>query len=138
MDISDKIFLSLVGLMFTTLIILFILLVHAELTRNFQIELENEYKIVSLRNRNNISGSFILGSGYISEKEYYYTFKKVSNNSYKRLKIPTDNTTIIETNKKEPKLVKYQRSAVFGLVDKGEFYKLYVPKGTIIKKFKVK
>jgi hypothetical protein len=64
---------------------------------------EKTFDIISIKIDSNISGSFFLGSGYIDEEEYYFTFIKDGDN-YIRYKTRTDYSMIKEENIK-PKLI---------------------------------
>mgnify|MGYP000630283228 CR=1 FL=1 len=96
--------------------------------------------IISLRNNNEVSGSFILGSGRIDEKEYYYTFIKINNDKYKRKKYPVEKSVIYETSQNSQKVVEKRKTIddplIIGCISE-EKYILRVPKGTIVKEFKV-
>ena len=101
------------------------------------IKVVQSVKIYSLYNNSEIKGKFILGSGSINQEEYYYFFTKKDNAYYKE-KV-SNKTGIIETDK-TPKL---EETTIYPKIWYGQLfeirqYKLYVPKGTIIKEFKVR
>ena len=104
----------------------------------------HEWHISSLGNDKGVSGEFFLGSGTIETTDYYFFFVRTTE-GYLRLKEPVANTYIIETDERRPELVGLQtyyddKDLAFKvwfdpiITDK----KLYVPKGTIIKDFKVR
>ena len=100
--------------------------------------------IISLRSENNISGSFFLGTGNIKNVDSYIFFVKREDGSFYRSSYPVDRSFIYEVDYRGPSIeyVYYERlrpkwwgwehkysctsSAIF-----------YVPKGTIIKEFKL-
>ncbi|MFW6310839.1 MAG: hypothetical protein ACOC1K_01240 [Nanoarchaeota archaeon] len=103
-----------------------------------------DYEIVSLKNSNQISGSFFIGSGYINNKEYYHVFAKVGDNEYKRKKYKTNNSLIKETTEQKPHVKRkiYTKSLNEFFVPSFCFIKTYryvivVPPDTVVKQFKV-
>jgi hypothetical protein len=103
-----------------------------------EVKIVKSVKIYSLHDDKEQSGSFILGSGFINENGYYYYFTKNGDTYYKDE--VSDKTGIIETDE-TPKLVTI---TVYPNIWYGKCFKirkshkLYVPKGTIIKEFKVR
>lgn len=102
--------------------------------------------IVSLRNDESIQGRFILGSGFIDNKQIYYTYYQYSdNNEYKQYELDAHKTIIQEIDNEPPQMIAYGRDLSnynrFWCLIKPEEnvsqYQLKVPKGTIIKEFKV-
>lgn len=102
------------------------------------------YYMKSLGNNTSISGDFFLGSGSIEEKEYYFFYVNTVK-GMRKMKLPIDKTYIIETDDRRPEAVEIQE----WVDDKDLFfkdligyttdhYKLYVPKGTVIRDFKVR
>ena len=95
-------------------------------------------KIYSLYNNSEIEGNFVLGTGSINQEEYYYYFTEQDGAYYKE-KI-SSNIGIIETDE-TPKL---ETTIIRPDIWYGEMIetiinqKLYVPRGTIIKEFKVR
>lgn len=105
---------------------------------------EKTHEMVSLNAKNEVSGSFVLGCGDISESEYYFTFIKVKDNTYKRKKFKSIETRIHETNIDAPSVMKRiytERTSSWILPDclcpNDTKYTLKVPKGTIIKEFNI-
>lgn len=100
------------------------------------------YKIYSLKNMNETSGSFVLGGGRIENTEYYYFYRR-TNGAYFRGKIEVNYTLIYETNMVEPALYKklYKFESLSGLIDWSDSnddqtkYILKVPHGTISNRF---
>lgn len=99
---------------------------------------ENISNIISLSSETNTEGGFILGSGYI-EGVFYYTMYEDTPNGYIRREIRGDNTFIVETSDREPSTVDIIKGT------KGSYFYnntyshtiIYVPEGTIIRKFKL-
>jgi len=104
---------------------------------------KHDWYIESLGNDKYLSGSFFLGSGTINEIDYYYFYVNTTN-GYSRLKRPISETYIIETDNRKPELTivydHYDNTDKFWTVaeDTKLYYKLYVPKGTIIRDFRVR
>lgn len=101
--------------------------------------------IHSLKNKSEVSGDFFLGSGSIENKEYYYFYYK-SSLGFKRDKVLVSETSIVETDDKNPEIVRgeqcYDQNTLIkwqcGEVESQRYkYIMYVPKGTIIKEFNV-
>ena len=100
--------------------------------------------IVSLRDHSNMSGNFILGTGYIDEKAYYSAYVYVGDNSYKKVRYEVDKTYIKETDQKVPHIKKKIFIRNIGswfyptiLALKRHKYIIVVPENTIIKEFKL-
>lgn len=112
------------------------------------INLYREHKIVNIisaKNSQEVSGSFVLGSGSIKEVEYYYYyFNTVS--GYKRDKIEVSNTYVKEHNLKTAFIVGLEEISIsrFGIFT-NEYHEnnhyekhiIYVPKNSIIREFKI-
>ena len=100
-------------------------------------------EIVSLRNGSKIKGSFILGSGQIKEKTYYFFYKKIGD-GYKLGKVGTANTLIVEEENVTPKVkpfryVRYNWYLLpFSFEGTKLRYRIVVPPDTVMKKFQVK
>ena len=103
--------------------------------------------IVSLRNNSEMSGSFFLGTGTIGETQYYYYYKDLGDGKYKHDKVAVWRTTIQETDTVSPCFEMYEDRftkdyswlipEAFAL-NRPWKCTLVVPKGTIIKEFKLK
>lgn len=113
-----------------------------------QKKVETYYKyycnIHSLKNSNDIRGSFVLGSGNMEQVEYYYYYFKDINGYFKRGKKEVSETVIEERENIVPhierKHIKYISRT--GFVESysdfpSEKYKIVVPPGTVINKFEV-
>jgi len=108
-----------------------------------RINYEYYCKIQSLKNSNDIQGSFVLGTGSVEQVEYYYYYFKDINGYFRRGKKQVENTVIEErggTPHIERKYIK--RVSITGIVKSykdqpSEEYKIVVPKGTVINKFEV-
>jgi hypothetical protein len=98
--------------------------------------------IASIKNSNEVSGSFTLGCGTIEQTEYYYYYYK-SVDGYVRGKKPVDKTFIVEDGSDKPhveiKMTHFEsKSGLFDYHDEeGDKYKIVVPKGAVVNKFEV-
>ena len=101
--------------------------------------------IVSLKDSSSIEGHFFLGSGSIKDKTYYVYYKKLSDTQFQMDKIETEGCIIEENSSVEPNV--YFEAVYYScpswLAPFGEFRmadrnrKIIVPKGTIIRQFKL-
>lgn len=100
---------------------------------------EHYLYIYSLKNKSDVYGNFFLGSGTVSETEYYYFYYK-SNYGYERHKLSTNDVSIVENDNTRPRIVERIRTykgKYFKWEDKStEKYIMYVPTGTIIRQFR--
>lgn len=114
---------------------------------NKEIYLFKETPIYTLRNDNQIEGSFFLGSGQIGSSIYYVTFVKHSDDTFELMKYNHENFRILE-GVSEPYLKQYNVKSSAPTVslwfgsnfqnsEKIHHYECGVPTGTIIKKFSV-
>ncbi len=98
--------------------------------------------ITSIKNSNEVGGSFTLGCGTIEQTEYYYYYYK-SVEGYVRGKKPVNSTFIVEDGSDKPhvevKMTHFEsKSGLFKYVDEENVtYKIIVPKGTVVNKFEV-
>ena len=105
---------------------------------------EHDWYIHSLGNDKYTEGDFFIGSGSIEEVDYYFFYVNTIK-GMARIKRPVNDCYIIETDNRRPEIVgiKYIHD------DKDKFfkvwfedvvteYKIYVPKGTIVKDFRVR
>ena len=90
-----------------------------------------ERKIASVYNDKEISGSFLLGSGYINEREYYFAFVKREDGGLIRANFPANVTIIYEGYQEPYAIIEYYANTYLNV-------KLYVPSNTIIKEFKIR
>jgi len=104
---------------------------------------EEKCQIYSLGNNHSIKGSFGLFSGTIDKVEYYFFFIK-NNKGFQRKEVPVKKTYLIETDSIQPQLMKMNRkyqdeNKFWKIIDdyRVNHFKIYVPKNTIIRKFKV-
>ena len=91
--------------------------------------------IVSLERWQEIEGRFVLGFGTIETKTVYYAYKEVGKNKYKLITLP--NVIITEIDYLKPAYIKVtecKRPYIF-VYCKVMGNSIYVPKGTIRKKF---
>lgn len=104
---------------------------------------QESISIVSLKQNDRTEGSFFLGSGSIEGVEYYLYFRNLGDSRYKRGKVKASETIIEEGFQENPKLswtrVRGKTNWFIRVehVDRQEDYTLHVPKGTIIKQFKL-
>jgi hypothetical protein len=87
------------------------------------------YPVVSVFNDSAVSGSFVLGSGFISETEYYFVFCQLPDGGLQRKKLSARDTVIYEdVAEGEPYLEQ-------------EYWtcqnRLHVPKGTVIRHMQI-
>jgi hypothetical protein len=98
--------------------------------------------ITSIKNSNEVGGSFTLGCGTIEQTEYYYYYYK-SVDGYVRGKKPVNETFIVEDGSDKPhvevKMTHFEsKSGLFTYHDEeNSKYKIVVPKGTVVNKFEV-
>lgn len=103
-------------------------------------ESRHEVYLYSLKNSQEVNGSFTLGSGSVETTEYYYYYYR-TNLGYTRGKIPVHNTYLVETDNRRPELVSVrdtysQEGFVKWIPDyEAKHHILYVPKNTVIQKF---
>ncbi len=110
--------------------------------------IEEKVEIVSLERGSSMSGSFFLGIGGMGSSQKYYFYRKLKDGTFLLDSVDAENTPLQESNEK-PVLVKIKRkwgeckNALYCTKGKGEIshfaksYKLIVPKGTILREFKV-
>ncbi len=103
----------------------------------------HEWYIHSLGNDKYLNGDFMLGTGTISETDYYFFYVKTVR-GMSRIKVRVYDTYLIETDSRRPEYVevvqKYDDEGRFWKVicDDKLFNKLYVPTGTIVREFSVR
>lgn len=96
------------------------------------------YNIVSLKDNNNVSGNFLLGSGSING-EMKYTFYYEDNGFYKMKQIDVNNTSIKYSN--DIKVERYREEATESFInyfaiddlysESNMDYIIYIPEGSI-------
>lgn len=100
-------------------------------------------EITSIKNTDITSGNFMLGCGSIRQTEYYFYFYKTLNGGYARGKNNVNNTVIVENDDYIPHIQQLttcykSKSGWFKFREQTqEDYKIIVPKGTLINKFKL-
>ena len=104
----------------------------------------HKYYIESLGNDKYTQGNFGLFTGNIKETDYYFFYVK-KRHGMKRQKIKVKEAYLIETDTVEPKVTaiikKYNNEDNFFTVANNnypKYYRIYVPKNTVIRKFKVR
>jgi len=96
-------------------------------------------EIVSIRSETTTEGHFSIGTGTIEGVVYYFAYAKGNGPGLKLIKIPSKDTQIVETDRVSP------RFCYFTSFDNMDNYnscfitlrRLYVPKGTVIREFKL-
>lgn len=134
-----------VGVFFTTLIGMAILIVISSVFGPVDYTDKLEYDLVSINDGQTLNGSFILGSGYIGEKLVYTYYRKDKNGGIVRKSISSDLTTIYECDSTEkPRVVvniipRFANSnwLLFNRYRGWQKYHLFIPKGSIIKEVKL-
>ena len=133
----------------SAIILLLIAAVSSGFPKAVTTTLWNTKSIYSLKDAGTTyKGSFILGSGSIDSQEYYTAYVYTDDGFYKD-KFEQDMTYIKETNSVTPKVEKYIEVTTMNWLEGwlvGKYiqngccytkYILHVPKGTIIKKFRL-
>lgn len=144
---SDAIFSWILGLIISFFLSMLVLLGIFQFFRWLDADVSQTYKqtvtITSIKNSNNVSGSFMLGCGNIESVEYYYYYK-FNGEGYIRGKKRVENTTIIERENETPhvEVLVNQYKSKSGLIrnytdEQEESYRIIVPKGTVLSKFEV-
>lgn len=104
-----------------------------------------EYELLSLYNDSKVKGNFFLGCGSLDGKEYYFGFIKEQNGMIHRLQLPTYRTYIVESEGSPKLVIKISEYTVIRdsfphnlrwLTSTNKY--LYIPKGTIIRRFHLK
>ena len=139
MDCSDALFIKIARILVPLIIIAAgIFGTWAECTATYEKQETLYAEIVSIKDNSEIEGNFILGTGGISEKQYYYFYKKLGE-GYKIDKLECSDCIIFEENiqsgyinKIETMPTKYKSIIMFG---KQTEYHIYIPEGSIIKQF---
>lgn len=101
-------------------------------------------KLFSLKSNSELNGSFILGTGVINERSYYYFYYQTADGGMKLDKVGTNDAVLYETTG-TPHIEDWGRFEDFYKYDTlvkadAKFwscdcsYKLYIPKGTITEK----
>ena len=89
--------------------------------------------IVSLERDSEISGSFVLGSGHVDTKQYYYFYTvdtEASIKFYTLESVDVKYTRIVEDDSVTPCVYKRKK-----LKEWEEYYTIFCPVGTIVKEF---
>ncbi len=103
------------------------------------------FPIISIIREEGFAGDFFLGTGSIGDITYYVSFVKVSTDTLKLIKIDIDRCLIHEIDVGEPYVLINIRSdhdiSVRQRIKNGRYTGatmiFYVPKGTILKEFKL-
>lgn len=114
------------------------------------IHIDSRIKSVNLKSSANISGNldinglFIVGRGQIGSQDYYYIYQEIGPNTYVLVKMPADETKILETDEISPSIAaeynfEYNKCLYYDWKrNEHSFTKnnlIIVPKGTIIQQF---
>lgn len=100
------------------------------------------HSIVSIRTENQTEGSFFLGTGHVEGTSYYFYYADLGDNQYQLCQVPTNRTVIREADESPEILIKVKtfddgwKLWVFP-IEQDAAYVITVPKGTIIKEFKL-
>jgi hypothetical protein len=99
-------------------------------------------EIVALKDNNELSGSFFLGSGCVDENTRYYYMENTERG--KRMRdISAENAYLNESNSETPRIETYQsewKNKAWNLIafpSEGGYYKIYIPENSIITDFEV-
>lgn len=139
MDCSDALIDKIAGILVPSIIIAVgIFGIWAECTATYEKQETLYAEIVSIKDNIEIEGNFILGTGGISEKQYYYFYKKLGE-GYKIDKLECSDCIIFEEkiqggyiSKIENIPTKYK--AIIAFREPPEYH-IYIPEGSIIKQF---
>jgi hypothetical protein len=101
-------------------------------------------KLISLRDKSSVVGSFMIGSGNIGLKDYFVYYREWGT-GYKKEKVPADYSVIFEDTSSPTLVVKELRfteewmELFISMTPSQDVpaYEFHVPKGTIIQKFAV-
>lgn len=99
--------------------------------------------IISIGNDKYLEGDVFLLMGQINDVDYYFFFTNRSV-GYKRERLKTSQVYVVETDSKSPQvtkvMTKYKDDGFWKVFDDSDpdYYKIYVPKGTIVRDFKLR
>ena len=96
-------------------------------------------EIVSLKTGTETSGSFVLGSGAVNGRLYYFMYQKYRD-GYILVKIETDCATVMEDESERPYVTWRQANAYDGTIPSGGGFGtaiIHVPPGTMVNKFRL-
>jgi len=103
--------------------------------------------IYSIKNVDGLAGSFCLGSGYISSREYYYVFAKENDGSFHRISLKSSDSYLFQDENTKPYIfwqqITYRPSYWIHIWPRkfnwteDSVYSIHVPTNTIIQEFKV-
>lgn len=98
-------------------------------------------KIISMTNAEHVEGNFILGTGSINGVRSYLYKIQYADGGVREYTAPVYGTTVYETNdapcvKRFVRTISYDISFL-NVVPNSDYYCFYVPKGCIIKEFKI-
>jgi hypothetical protein len=128
-----------------TIVVIFIgYIIFAGLTlQKTEVIVENT-SIISLKEISTTTGSFFLGCGNIDGEFKYVMYTSTNDGGFKKHIIPASVTTIYEDEDTNPYVSEYNLWEVLDSDIKREkasadypYYKLHVPKGTIIRDYKI-
>ncbi|MBD3350809.1 MAG: hypothetical protein GF364_04905, partial [Candidatus Lokiarchaeota archaeon] len=89
-----------------------------------------QMEIISIRDQNDLNGSFILGCGSLSMNNKYVAYIKTPDGGIKQWKCDVNSATIYYTDE-DPKVEKYKQIDSWLIAPKKERWKIYIPKGSI-------
>ncbi len=106
---------------------------------------EYSTQIYSLKNVNDIEGTFFLGSGYIDNQEYYYMFQKYEDGGLRRIKL-LSRDSILYQGSSSPHIrwqVIHYRLPYWASIwpnfegTDDSMYDIYIPSNSVVMKFNV-
>ena len=97
-------------------------------------------EILSVGNQNSLTGSFVLGTGSISNRNVYVFYKKTYDGGLLKDYVNAYSTPVYEDNTVSPRIVEFTHYKDYPKIFPWKYkssktYKIYVPEGTIIKEF---
>jgi len=104
---------------------------------------EEHFPIVSIDRSDSVTGNFFLGSGSVNGVPHYFYYIKSGDNSYYLWQYPASGTRVIEDSSKEAGVYSTARYTMypewFSQPGRAESdIRFIVPKGTIIREYKLK
>lgn len=134
--LDDSMFVLLIGPMLSLPLFAII-----DLTSEPNIVKESGYaEILSVENQNSLTGSFVLGTGSISNRNVYVFYKKTSDGGLLKDYVNAYSTPVYEDNTVSPRIVEFTHYKDYPKIfpwkyESSKTYKIYVPEGTVIKEF---
>jgi hypothetical protein len=133
---------SLLSLAIAIFVVVVISVIVFETTKYREVRPYNNINLVSLSNGVETEGRFVLGFGSVNGQEYYYYFVH-NGEGFVRGKVPVNSSVIIEGDNKPVITVEKSYSLdenciwTLGKMKVNPYYRIYVPKDTVVQRFKV-